>query len=259
MRPPLPVVAFLTTAVSLAAAATPASADPITVSAAISLKESLEQVGRDFHARTGDDVRFNFDASGRLEQQIEQGAPVDAFVSAADAEVDDLTRGGQADPATRHVVAGNTLVLVVPPDATPNSTAGPTSLADLATTTGKIAAGDPKSVPAGHYAQQTLAAMKLTAAVAPRLVLGQNVRQVLTYVERGEVSAGLVYGTDAKQAGDAVKVVATADPATHDPIEYPAVVIAASTHPAAAKRFVDYLSTPPARAVLVAHGFTVPK
>ncbi len=245
------LIAFLTIALLV----TPAlRAESFTVSAAISLKESFEQVGRDYHARTGDDVRFNFDASGRLAQQVKQGAPVDAFVSAANREMDDLAAAGRVDPATRRVVAGNTLVLVVPAAATD----GPRSLADLATGTGKVAAGDPKSVPAGHYAQQTLAALKLTAAVAPRLVLGQNVRQVLTYVERGEVSAGLVYGTDAQQAGAAVRVVATADASTHDPIEYPAAVIAGSPHAAAAKRFVDYLATPAARAVLVAHGFTVP-
>ena len=239
----------------LSAAFAPAvRAEAFTVSAAISLKESMEQLGRDYHARTGDDVRFNFDASGRLEQQIKQGAPVDAFVSAADKEVEDLTQSGQADAATRRVVVNNTLVLIVPAGVS----GGPRSFADLATDPGKVAAGDPRSVPAGHYAQQTLAAMKLTAAVAPRLVFGQNVRQVLTYVERGEVSAGLVYGTDAQLAGPAVRVVATADPATHDPIEYPAVVITGSAHAAAAGRFLDYLATPAGRAVLVAHGFTVP-
>jgi molybdate transport system substrate-binding protein len=175
-------------------------------------------------------------------------------VSAADKEVDDLTRAGQAIADTRRVVVGNTLVLIVPAGAT----GGPKSFADLLTDPGKVAAGDPESVPAGHYAQQTLAALKLTDAVTPRLVYGQNVRQVLTYVERGEVSAGLVYGTDARQAGPAVRVVAVADPGTHDPIEYPAVVIAGSPHAAAARRFLEYLGTPAARTVLVDHGFTVP-
>jgi molybdate transport system substrate-binding protein len=251
MAPTLRTVVFSMLALCVA---TGARAETLTVSAAISLKESLEQVGHDYQARTGDEVRFNFDASGKLEQQIKQGAPVDGFVSAGDQEVDDLTKTGQADPASRRVVVTNALVLIVPAAAT----AGPTSFADLATTTGKVAAGDPRSVPAGHYARQTLDRLKLTDAVAHRLVLGQNVRQVLTYVERGEVSAGLVYATDAKQAGDKVRVVATADPATHDPIEYPAVVIAHSAHAAAARKFLDYLATPPARAVLTAHGFGVP-
>ncbi len=245
------IVAFLSVALVVAASA---RAETVTVSAAISTKEALEQVGRDYTAKTGDAVRFNFDASGRLEQQIKSGAPVDAFVSAGDREVDDLAKAGKADVATRRVVADNALVLIVPADAK----GGPASLADLANGSGKVAAGDPKSVPAGLYAQQTLAALHLTAAVAPRLVLGQNVRQVLTYVARGEVSAGLVYATDAEQAGDKVRVVATADPATHDPIEYPAVTITGSPHAAAAGRFLAYLATPAAQAVFAAHGFTPP-
>ena len=104
-----------------------------------------------------------------------------------------------------------------------------------------------------------LAKLKLTDAVRPRLVLGQNVRQVLTYVRRGEVSAGLVYATDAKAAGDAVTVVATAAADLHDAIEYPAVTVTGSTHAAAAKRFLDYLRTPAARAVFEGRGFMVAK
>ena len=244
------VVASLIVALSAAVA----RGEALTVSAAISLKETMARIGRDYHAATGDDVHFDLDGSGRLEQQIKQGAPVDAFVSAGDKEVAELVHAGLADPATRRVVADNALVLIVPADAAD----GPTSLADLAHGTGKVAAGDPQSVPAGLYAEQTLAALHLTDAVAPRLVLGQNVRQVLTYVERGEVAAGLVYATDAKEAGDKVRVVATAEASTHEPIEYPAVALTAAAHPAAAKRFLAYLTTPAARAVFAAHGFTVP-
>jgi molybdate transport system substrate-binding protein len=236
MRP----VAF---AIVVLLAAAAVRAGTVTVSAAISLKESLEQVGRDYAAEGGDAVTFNFDASGRLAQQVKRGAPVDAFVSAGGREVDQLVKAGQADGASRRVVVGNTLVLIVPAGAT----GGPTSMKDLA------------SVPAGLYAKQALASLGLTDAVAPRLVLAQNVRQVLTYVERDEVSAGLVYSTDAKQAGDKVRVVDTAGADTHDPIEYPAVTITGAAHSAEAKRFLDYLATPTARAVFVAHGFTVPK
>ena len=239
----------------MAAMATPATAEPVTVSAAISLKEAMEQVGRDYTARTGDAVSFNFDGSGKLAAQIKQGAPVDAFVSAGAAEVDALVAGGQADKDSRRTVVGNALVLVVPVG---DAAGAPTSLADLAHTSGKVAVGDPKTVPAGHYAEQVLAKLGLTDAVKPRLVVGQNVRQVLTYVERGDVSAGLVYATDAKAAGGRVRVVATADADTHDPIAYPAVTVTGAAHAAAGKRFLDYLATPAARAVFEAHGFTVP-
>ena len=246
---------WLAILIGVVMSAVSARAETVTVSAAISLKESMEQIGRAYEATTGDVVRFNFDASGRLAQQVRQGAPVDAFVSAADREVDALAKDKLVDVGTRRTVAGNALVLVVPADGK----GGPTSLADLARTTGKVAVGDPRSVPAGLYAEQTLTNLKLTDAVRPRLVLGQNVRQVLTYVRRGEVEAGLVYATDAKSAGDAVRVVATADADTHDAIEYPAVVVTNSAHAAAAKRFLDHLATPAARAVLQKQGFTVPE
>ena len=245
---------ILLASVLLVAAAAAGRAETVTVSAAISLKESLEQLGRDYQQATGDAVRFNFDASGRLAAQIKQGAPADAFVSAGSREVDDLTAAHRVDAGSRRVVVGNALVLIVPPAAAD----APRSLADLARGSGKVAMGDPQSVPAGHYAEQALAALRLADAVRPRLVLGQNVRQVLTYVEPGEVSAGLVYATDARAAGDKVRVVATADASTHDPIEYPAVTVTGSAHAAAARRFLDFLATPPARAVMVAHGFTVP-
>ena len=248
-------IAFLTLVLPLATATAAARAETVTVAAAISLKESMEQIGKAYHARTGVDVRLTFDASGRLAAQIRQGAPVDAFVSAGQAEVDALVAGGQADKASRRTVVGNTLVLIVPA----GSTGGPTSIADLAHATGKLAIGNPKSVPAGHYAQQVLDKLQLTAAVRPRLVMGENVRQVLTYVEQGVVAAGFVYGTDAKAAGDKVRVVATADAADHDPIEYPAVTIVGTAHAAAAKAFLDDLATPASRAVFQAHGFSVPK
>ncbi len=240
----------------LAVGAAAAGAETITVSAAVSLKESLTKVGAAYEKATGDHVSFNFGASGKLAGQIEQGAPVDAFVSAGDPQVDGLVKAGRVDKATRRVVVGNELVLVVPADAPADA---PKAFADLSTGSGKIAVGDPKSVPAGQYAEQVFKALKLTDAVKPRLVYGTDVRQVLTYVERGEVAAGVVYATDAKAAGNKVKVVATADPATHDEIEYPAVTVKDAAHAAAAARFVDYLATPAAREAFTAAGFTVPE
>jgi molybdate transport system substrate-binding protein len=227
-----------------------AHAETITVSAAISTKETLQAIAADYEKATGVHVRFNFQGSGELEAQIEQGAPVDAFISADDAEMEKLTAAGDSDPATRRVVARNRLVLVVPAD-----TASPTSFDGLKSVAGKIAIGNPKTVPAGRYAEQVFKAMKLDSAVAGRLVYGQNVRQVLTYVERGEVAAGVVYQTDADQAVDKVKVVATADAATHDPIEYPAVVVKGAAHAAAAGRFLDYLKSDAAKAIWKAKGF----
>ncbi len=105
---------------------------------------------------------------------------------------------------------------------------------------------------------QTLESLHLTAAVTPRLVYGSNVRQVLDYVQQNEVDAGIVYATDVRQAGDAVKVIATADASTHDAIEYPAVLVTGASHSAAARKFLDYLLTPPAQAIFTASGFNPP-
>jgi molybdate transport system substrate-binding protein len=103
---------------------------------------------------------------------------------------------------------------------------------------------------------QTLKSLKIDQAVTTRLVYGESVRTALTYVEQNEVSAGIVYGTDARLAGDKVKVIAIADASTHDVIEYPGAVVTASPHTTAAKKFLDYLGTEPAKSIFTAHGFT---
>ena len=122
----------------------------------------------------------------------------------------------------------------------------------------KIAVGEPKTVPAGQYADQTFKALKLDDAVKGKIVFGTNVRQVLAYVERGEVQAGLVYRTDAKESGEKVAIVATADAATHEPIIYPAAVLSKTEHGDAAGHFLDFLMSEKAVAVLRAKGFSIP-
>jgi molybdate transport system substrate-binding protein len=233
-----------------------AQAESITVSAAISLKEAMTEIGKTYEAKTGERVDFNFGASGLLAAQIRQGAPVDAFISAADKQVNELVKSGHADVKSRRVIARNTIVLIVPAKAS-NPPRGFADLADKRVK--KLAIGQPRAVPAGQYAMQTLAAMKLSQAVASKLIYGANVRQVLEYVRRNEVDAGIVYATDAKQAEDEVKVAATAEASTHDPIEYPAVIVTGSAHADAARKFLDYLGSAPARAVFVAQGFQLPK
>ncbi len=238
-----------------AIAPSPSKGADITVSAAISLKESLEEIGRAYESQTHDHVTFNFDASGKLAAQIRQGAPVDLFISADDEQMDKLADAKKVAAATRRVVVENTLVLISPADAKDS----PAGFADLANDHGKkIAIGEPKTVPAGRYAMQTLKVMKLEKAVAPRLVYGESVRQVLTYVEQGEVCAGIVYGTDAKMAGAKVKVIATADASCHDKIEYPAAVVEGSAHADAAKRFLDYLAMEQAKKIFISKSFQMP-
>lgn len=232
-----------------------ALAAEVRVSAAISLKETVEAAAKPFEAKTGDHVQFTFGSSGALLAQIKNGAPVDVFISAADKQMDNLQEAKKIDPATRRVVALNALVLVTPAGAKNR----PAAFSDLAKAAyQKIAIGEPRTVPAGQYAVETLKHLNLWDTLSPRLVYGGNVRQVLVYVERGEVDAGIVYSTDAKEAGEKVTITATADAADHSPIEYPGAVVAGAAHAAAGKAFLDFLGTAAGQQVFTAHGFTVP-
>lgn len=229
-----------------------ASAETIRVGAAISLKDAFGEIAKQYETATGDHVEFVFGSSGQIMAQIKSGADMDGFVSAANKQVDDLAKEKLVDLATRRVVVSNALVLVVPADAKD----APTSFEGL-TSTVKVAIGEPKTVPAGQYAQQVFTSLKLTDALANKLVYGTNVRQVLTYVERGEVSAGVVYASDAKESGEKVRVVATADEKSHEPIVYPGVVVSTSKKQDATKKFLDYLGEAQAKAVFQAKGFSV--
>ena len=246
---------FLTTLFATLFLTASLQAESITVSAAVSLKESLTQIGKTYESQTGDHVDFNFAASGPLAAQIAQGAPVDAFISAANKQVYELIKGGFADAKSRQVIVKNEIALI----AAASATDPPKDFADLTNPKiTEIAIGQPKSVPAGQYASQTLAALKLTDALSSKLVYGASVRQILDSVQRNEVDAGIVYATDARQAGDTVKLIATADPGTHEPIEYPAVVITASLHAAAAEKFLRFLTSPTAQSDFSVNGFLLP-
>jgi molybdate transport system substrate-binding protein len=232
-----------------------AFAETITVAAAISLKDALSKVAEQYKAETGDAVEFALGSSGQLANQILNGAPIDLFVSAANKQVDDLVKPGMVDDASRKVIASNSLVLIAPPED-PSPPRSIKALAEAGVT--KIAVGDPKSVPAGQYAQQAIKYAGIVEAVKEKLVLGTNVRQVLDYVERGEVSAGIVYATDAKVAGEKVRVTCTIDAGDHEAIVYPAVLVKASSKQAAAARFLAYLLSDKGQAALKEFGFAPP-
>jgi molybdate transport system substrate-binding protein len=224
----------------------------LTVSAAASLTDAIEEIEAGYLRVHADvDVRNNFGSSGTLARQIEDGAPVDVFLSAAAKPMDDLQARGLVAAGTRVNLLRNTLVLIAPRDS---KLGGFQQLTDPAVRS--IALGDPASVPAGQYGQQILASLHLLDAVRPRLVLAKDVRQVLAYVESGNADAGLVYATDALTS-TSVRVVATAPESSHDPIVYPAAVIAHGRHEEAARAFAEYLRTPAASAVFEKHGFTI--
>jgi molybdate transport system substrate-binding protein len=223
----------------------------LTVSAAASLKDALTVIDQNFQ-RAHPDVTItpNFGASGTLQLQIEQGAPVDVFVSAAPQQMDALTAKNLLLAGTRANLLENELVLIVPKDSKTVASFGDLKRPAVRV----IAVGDPRSVPAGTYAQQVLAALGIYDGVKSKMTLATDVRQVLADVETGSAEAGLVYSTDAA-ISPKVRVVMDAPAGTHQPIVYPAAVLSASMNPDAAKEFVKYLASPAARAVFLKYGF----
>ncbi|MBE9050967.1 molybdate ABC transporter substrate-binding protein [Nostocales cyanobacterium LEGE 11386] len=250
------ITSLLLTTGSPSIAPTPAIAQSnanLLVSAAASLKEALEEIKPLYQkSKPNINISYNFGASGALQQQIEQGAPADIFISAARRQVDTLEQKGLLVPGTRTNLANNRLVLIVP-----KNTVGITSFYNLADAKiKKIAMGEPRSVPAGQYADQVLKKLGIFDQVKSKLVLGNNVRQVLAAVESGNADAGLVYVTDAK-ISNKVKVVVAADDKYHSAIVYPMAVIKSSKNVPAAKEFIEFLSGNQAKSVLAKYGFIV--
>jgi molybdate transport system substrate-binding protein len=227
------------------------SRDPLTLSVAASLKDAIVEVEAAYNqGHAPIDFRNNFGSSGTLSHEIEEGAPVDVFLSAASKPVDELDAKGLVAPGTRRDFLRNQLVLIAPQDSNLRDFDG---LADRSVRA--IALGDPGSVPAGQYGRQTLQALHLYDKIGAKLVLGEDVRQVLTYVETGNADAGLVYSTDAAVSAK-VRVVAVAPESTHDPIVYPAAALKSSHDPEDARKFIEYLGSPAAQAIFIKHGFT---
>jgi molybdate transport system substrate-binding protein len=195
------------------------------------------------------EFRNNFGASGTLAREIEQGAPVDALISAGTRPMEQLAREGLLLEGSRADLLRNTLVLIAPRGS---------ELRGFEDLSGKqvrtIALGEPASAPAGLYGKQSLEALHLYDALKAKIVLGKDVRQVLTYVETGDADAGLVYATDAQVSND-VHVVAEAPENSHDPIVYPVAQIKGSRNRSAARGFMAFLRSATARAIFERHGF----
>ena len=226
--------------------------DTLTVSIAASLQNAMVELAPAFErSHPGVKLVFNFGASGTLAQQIERGAPADVFVSAAPKPMDALAGKGLILIETRRDLLRNQVVLIAPRDS-----GGPTSFRGLTSPNVKlIALGDPGSVPAGDYGRQTLEALDLWAVVQSKLVLGKDVRQVLTYVETANADAGIVYATDAHESPK-VRIVEIAPEGTHTPVVYPVAVVKDSHNPTAARELVSFLAGRDAAGVFARHGFT---
>jgi len=240
-----------------AASSSPRPADgEILVAAAVSLKEAFTEIAADYHQRTGAAVAFTFGSSGELEKQIEAGAPIDVFASAGEKEIEELRVKQMIDLSTQADFARNSLVLIVPAE----SKLQLHSFEDLAPAgVAKIAVGNPKTVPAGRYAREFLENARLWWKVESRLVQAENVRQVLDYVDHGEVDAGIVYATDVAIAHGSVTVAARAPEEKYGPVLYPIAVVKSSNHAEAARQFVDLVCGPEGAGILKKYGFLPPR
>ncbi|MCM3724821.1 molybdate ABC transporter substrate-binding protein [Neobacillus cucumis] len=224
----------------------------LTVSAAASLQDALNDIKDSFqNEHPNVIINYNFGASGALQQQISQGAPVDLFFSAAEDKFDKLVQDGLIEKENGKDLLGNELVLVVPIGSSKSK--GIKSFEDL-TKSDKLSLGTPEAVPAGQYAKETLENMNVWKAVEGKVVYAKDVRQVLTYVESQNVDAGIVYKTDAL-ISKKVKIAASAKENTHDPIVYSVGVIKTSTHPKEAQIFYDYLQNDHSLKTFTKYGF----
>jgi molybdate transport system substrate-binding protein len=225
---------------------------PITVSAAVSLTDALTAIAESY-ARTGATVRFNFGASNVLARQIVNGAPVDVFISADEAQMDLVAAAGLLKDGSRVDLLGNKLAGAVPGDR-PRTFKSIREIADVSFK--RIAIGDPEAVPAGVYAKQYLEKEGLWTAVQPRIVPTGSVRAALAAVEAGAADAAIVYRTDVRVSLKAA--VAWVVPADRGPrILYPAAIVKTTTAPDEGKRFIDYLRGDAATRIFERFGFLI--
>ncbi|MDQ0272692.1 molybdate ABC transporter substrate-binding protein [Cytobacillus purgationiresistens] len=224
----------------------------LTISAAASLKDAMDVIQASYEDEHPEvTLTFNFGGSGSLQQQISQGAPVDLFFSAAEDKFDLLVAEGMITKDNSIDLLGNELVLIVPEEDTTIK-----SFSDLTKeNVSKISIGTPEIVPAGAYGKEALETMNLWNEVESNIVYAKDVRQVLSYVETGNVSAGIVYKTDALLT-DKVKIIATAEADTHTPIIYPVGIINDSKNYDATKEFYEYLQSDETIEIFEDYGFT---
>ncbi len=234
-----------------------AAGSTLTVFAAASLTNAMQDVGALWMAHGHGRVVFSFASSSTLAQQIERGAPADVFVSADEKWMDDLAHRGGLAPNTRLDLLGNTLVLVEPKAGLkPVALTAGGNLDAVLGRSGRLAVGDPAHVPAGIYAQQALERLGMWPKLERRLAPTDSVRSALRLVELGEAPAGIVYGTDVRVT-PSLAVAAEFPADSHDPILYPAAVVA-DNDSRDARAFLAFLSTQPAQDVFRHYGFSKP-
>jgi len=221
----------------------------LTVAAAISLKPLLDDVLTSYRSSQQVNVQVTFGASGVLSRQIAQGAPIDLFLSGAPEHIDALETLQKTVPGSRFEIARGTMVLVTPRGETLIS-----RFEDLTKEQVKrIAIGDPKTVPAGSYAMEILTALRISPGLDPKLIRAGHARQTLTYVEHGDVDAGIVYRSDALSSPN-VRIAADADPSWSRPVRYEAVILQRSKERPAAESLLHFFGGPVVKNALARHG-----
>lgn len=247
------IVASIVLVLSLSLASSMAAAADVTVFAAASLKEALDEQARQFEAGTGNQVIVSYGASNALAKQIEAAAPVDLFISA---DLDWMDYVGQRNliaPGMRFNLLCNTLVLIAPSSSKAALKIAPGFGLAAALGPERLAMANPDSVPAGKYGRGALDKLGVWPSVEKQVARAENVRAALALVARGEAPFGIVYSTDAR-SDKGVKIVDTFPADSYPPIIYPAALLVSSKSPAA-KSLLDYLRSAPARSVWEKYGF----
>lgn len=224
----------------------------LTVSAAISLTDALEDIKEIYEKDNNVSITFNLAGSGTLAQQIQQGAPTDLFISANEEWMDKLDDESLMVADSREQLVKNRLVIVAGED----SDFAFDSLSDLPTDKiNTVAVGNPETVPAGTYTKEALENSDLWEEIEEKIVFAKDVRQVLTYAESDNADIGFVYESDAKQS-DKSKIITTIDEDLHEPITYPMMIVEDSKHQEETKAFADFLLTDEASDIFKAYGFS---
>lgn len=229
-----------------------ASEETLTVSVAASLTDCMNEMAEVF-ARDHSNItlQFNYGASGTLQKQIEQGAPVDLFFSAGMKQMNALKDAGLLDEESIQEVLNNRLALIISKENQKEIKFNDLTNKEIQ----KIAVGEPESVPVGQYTMQVFDSLQITDKLQPKLVYAKDVREVLTWVETGNADAGIVYETDAK-ISDKVRICDLADESMHDAIIYPLAIVKATKHQKSAEEFEAFLTSQEAKAIFEKYGFT---
>jgi molybdate transport system substrate-binding protein len=255
MRSARVAVSLLVLAVCAALASPIAMAANVTVFAAASLKEAMDEQAKQFEAKTGDKVIVSYAGSNVLAKQIEAGAPADVFISADLDWMDYVEQHQLIAKDTRTNLLRNALVLIAPTASTSALKIGPNFGLAAALGNDKLAMANPDSVPAGKYGKSALESLGVWGSVESHVARAENVRAALALVSRQEAPFGIVYKTDA-MADKGVKVVDTFPANSYPPVVYPAALIATSKS-ASAKQLLEYLRSAPANALWEKYGFDI--